>query len=110
MIRGTTVLLHETRQIGVDEFDRPIYKDYPTPVENVLVARPETSQILSSQDLDGKRIEYVLGIPKGDMHNWDDKKVSIFGKEYKAYGSTIQGIEENIPGRWHKIVQVVRYE
>lgn len=110
MIKGVTVLLYDRQMVGVDEFDRPIYKDVPVSVDNVLVAQPSSSELISSQDLDGKRIQYLLGIPKGDMHNWENKTVSIFGTKFKTYGNEIKGIESNVPGRWHRQILVARYE
>lgn len=51
----------------------------------------------------------MLGIPKGDLHHWEDSTVEFFGQKYKTFGFTIEGIEANIPLAWHKKVRVERY-
>ena len=53
-------------------------------------------------------LEYMLGIPKGDTHNWEDTIVEFWGGRYRTFGMTIQGIEANIPTPWHKKVRVER--
>ena len=52
----------------------------------------------------------MLGLPKGDSHVWEDTEVEFFGKKFKTFGSTIEGIEANIPTPWHKKVRVAKYE
>lgn len=109
MIKGITVILYEKTQIGTDAFNRPIYDEKEVEVENVLVAPSTSDDIVTSQDLYGKKAVYTLAIPKGDMHNWLDAKVKFFGQEWKTFGFPLQGIEENIPLDWNKKVMVERY-
>lgn len=106
---GTSVVLYEKTQTGVDEFNNPVYSVTQTTVSNVLVGQPETDDITASIDLYGKQIVYMLGLPKGDAHNWTDTIVEIFGKPYRTFGDVIQGIEENVPTPWHKKVRVERF-
>ena len=69
-----------------------------------------TDEVTNTLNLYGKKLDYVLGIPKGDEHNWKSgDKVEFFGKEFRIFGDVIEGIEANIPGRWHKQVRVQRY-
>lgn len=107
---GASVVLYERTQTGVDAFNDPVYAVTPVTVENVLIGQPTTDEVTSSIDLYGKRIEYMLGIPKGDAHEWEDATVEIFGKPFRTFGATIQGIEANVPTPWHKKVRVCRYE
>lgn len=114
MIRGTTVYLHEPVQTGEDPFGAPIYSETLTEVKNVLVGEPSTDDITTSTDLYGKHIAYMLGIPKGDTHDWTDKKVSwtdAYGTEHvvRTFGYPITGIEANIPTKWHKKVRCEVY-
>ena len=115
-MKGITVTLHikTQKQVGstlvFDAFNEPVYVDSVATVANVLVGQPTTDEVNSSIDLYGKEIEYMLGIPKGDTHNWEDTEVEFFGKKYKTFGSTIKGIEANIPTPWHYKVRVCRYE
>lgn len=106
---GTAVVLYERTQAGVDAFNDPVYTTAPVTVENVLVGQPTTDEITSSIDLYGKKIEYMLGLPKGDDHDWTNTTVEIFGQTFQTFGAVIQGIEANIPTPWHKKVRVCRY-
>ena len=107
-MRGITVTLYERMQSGTDAFNAPVYTETPVQVENVLVGQPETDDITASIELYGKQIRYMLGIPKGDTHNWEDTIVEFWGGRYRTFGMTIQGIEANIPTPWHKKVRVER--
>ena len=108
-IIGNTVVLHQRTQTSTDGFGAPIYTDELVNVDNVLIGEPATDDITSSTQLYGKKIEYMLGIPKGDTHNWQDTLVEFFGHTYKTFGFPIVGIEENIPLAWHMKVRVERY-
>jgi len=67
---------------------------------------PETvHDILIGEPADGGR-EFTLGIPKGDTHDWLDRRVSFFGRDFCTRGFPDEGIEANIPLRWHKRVHV----
>lgn len=107
-MKGVPVVLHVRTQTGVDAFNNPVYSDTPVTVNNVLIGQPTTDDITDSIELYGKRIEYMLGIPKGDTHDWEDTVVEFWGQSYRTFGFTIQGIEENIPTPWHRKVRVER--
>ena len=61
--------------------------------------------VLIGEPLNGGR-EFTLGIPKGDIHDWLDRRVSFFGRDFCTTGFPEEGIEANIPLRWHKRVHV----
>lgn len=107
---GVSVVLHEKTKTGVDGMNNPVYSVTATTVNNVLVGQPETDDITSSISLYGKKIVYMLGLPKGDSHNWTDSIVEIFGEPFMTFGDVIQGIEANVPTPWHKKVRVMRCE
>lgn len=109
-IKGITVTLHEVTQTGTDPFGDPIYTETPATVDNVLVSPSSNTEILDSINLYGKKPVYTLAIPKGDTHEWEDRKVSFFGKDWRVFGARLQGIEENIPLDWNAKVMVMRYE
>ena len=109
-MKGITVKLWERTQTGTDAFNDPVYALTSTNVDNVLVGQPTTEEVTSSTDLYGKKIEYMLGIPKGDTHDWTDTAVEFFGRTYRTFGDVIEGIEANVPTPWHKKVRVCRYE
>lgn len=116
-IKGITVTLYEETVTGFDEFNDPIVTLNPVQVDNVLVGEPSTDDITTSVSLYGKQISYMLGIPKGDAHDWTDKVVEwtdAYGETHKCltFGVPITGIEENIPKQlpWHKKVRCASYE
>lgn len=111
-IKGITVNLYEETIIGYDKFNDPIYSEDPVQVENVLIGEPSSDEIVTSTNLYGKTISYMLAIPKGDTHNWVNKKVSwtdAYGTTHtvRTFGYPITGVEENIPVQipWHMKVR-----
>lgn len=109
MIKGMTVLLQVLVEDGEDGFKRPTYTESWVSVPNVLVGEPTTTDIIESQELHGKRVAYTLGIPKGDTHDWTNKKVIFWGQTFQTYGDVTQGIEANIPLKWNKKVKVEHF-
>lgn len=107
-MKGATVTLHVRIANGTDSFGNTIYADSTKTVANVLIGQPSTEEIASSIELYGKKIEYMLGIPKGNEDDWEDTVVEFWGHSYRTFGFTIQGIEENIPTPWHRKVRVER--
>lgn len=110
MIKGITVQLTTKVQTGTDSFNRPVYTYSSVNVDNVLVGEPQTSEITDTLTLTGKKLEYVLAIPKGDNHDWEDTKVTFFGQTFITIGKPTQGIDDMIPGEWNKKVRVALYE
>lgn len=109
MIKGITVILVSRKPVGMDAFNRTVYESVEEAVENVLVAPTASDDIVTAQELTGKKAVYTLAIPKGDTHDWEDATVKFFGKEWRAFGYPMEGIEENIPLDWNKKVMVERY-
>ena len=109
MIKGIPIIIKNKVQIGVDSFDRPIYEYSEEIVENVLVSPTTTDDIVSTQDLTGKKAVYTLAIPKGDNHDWEDCIVCFFGQEWHTFGYPTEGIAANIPLEWNKKVMVEKY-
>lgn len=109
-IHGIPIELAVKVQTGTDDFNRPIYGTLWTRVDNVLIGQPSTEEVTDELNLSGKRLDYLLGIPKGDMHNWEDTQVRFFGEVFETIGAPTQGIEDMIPLSWNKKVKVMRYE
>jgi len=109
-LTGRTVILYDKVQTGVDGFNRPVYEDVATTVDNVLIGEPTTEDVINELNLTGKHLAYTLAIPKGDAHEWNDRKVEFFGEVFHVYGEPTQGIEHLIPLSWNKKVKVERYE
>lgn len=115
-LSGITVTLYEEVETGKNPFGKPICEEVPTKIENVLVGEPSSDDITTSTQLYGKTIKYMLGIPKGDTHDWTNKKVSwidAYGitHEVMTFGFPITGIEANIPAQlpWHMKVRCEAY-
>lgn len=106
MLRGITVVLYEETQIGVDAFNRPIVTENAVNVGNVLVAPMSDDDIVNELNLSGRKAIYQLGIPKGDEHDWENKKVSFFGETFRVIGKPTVGIDEMIPLVWNKKAKV----
>lgn len=109
-IHGNPVTLIDKQVVSTDPFGSPVVKDVEILVDNVLVAPATTDDVTSQMSLIGKKISYTLGIPKGDMHDWENKEVRFFGKRWRTVGIPLEGIESMMPLEWNKKVMVERYE
>ena len=109
-INGITVVLWDKVQTGMDSLRQPIYEETPIMVDNVLVSPTTSSEVVESLNLYGKKVIYNIGIPKGDTHEWENRKVSFFGQDFQTIGFVTEGIESNIPLQWNKKIQAARYE
>lgn len=109
MIKGINVILYDKTQVAVDGFNVPIYNEEPITVENVLVGLPESSEVLDTLNVHGKKAVYKLGIPKSDSHTWEDRKVEFFGHTWHTVGYLMSGIENLIPLDWKGYILVERY-
>ena len=109
-MKGITVTLYERTQTGVDAFNKAVYADVPTEVENVLVGEPSSTDIINELNMSGHRLAYTLAVPKGDTHEWTHCKVEFFGQAFRVFAPPTQGIDHLIPLAWNKKVKVERYE
>ena len=114
-MRGVTVMLYEKTRTGTDPFGAPVWAETPVQVENVLVGEPTSDEITAATDLYGKRIRWMLGIPKGDGHDWRDARIDwtdAYGTTHRlrSFGFPITGVEALVPGPWHMKVRVEEIE
>lgn len=109
-MRGITVTLYEKHKTGTNEFGEAEYTEIPVAVDNVLVAPTSEAENLTATNLYGKKAIYTMAIPKGDNHEWQDRKVSFFGKTFKTFGIPERGIDHLIPLDWNMKVTVELYE
>lgn len=108
-MKGTTIQLVVKTLTSYDDFGAPIYSEEFVDVPDVLVGNPSTNDVDTTLSLYGKHIAFVLGIPKGDTHNWTDTEVIIWGQRYRTIGYPETGEQANIPLRWGQNVRVERY-
>lgn len=109
-IHGIPITLIDKQVVSVDPFGTPVVKDVEILVDNVLVSASSTDDVTNQLSLTGKKAVYTLAIPKGDMHDWENKEVIFFGKKWRTVGFATEGIESMIPLEWNKKVMVERYE
>jgi hypothetical protein len=110
MIKGITVTLYTKAKTGVDAFNKPVYEETPVEVENVLVEPISSEDVTYILNLTGKKAVYEMAIPKGDTHDWKDKRVDFFNQKFRTFGEPISGIDSNIPLSWNTKVKVEIYE
>lgn len=110
MIKGETIKLISKVSSGVDAFGATTYTETEITVNNVLLGSPTFDAVTSDLELYGKRLAFVLGIPKGDTNNWKDTEVIIRGERFRTYGYPLTQTEANVPGIWNTQVKVERYE
>lgn len=104
MIKTMTVQLVKKTQTGMDPFGAPIEIEEFVDVDGCLVGQPSTDDIQQTLELYGKRIAYVVGVPKGDTNTWTDTEVIIWGERFRTIGYPETGIQDNIPLLWGKNV------
>lgn len=109
MIKGIPVTLYTVTVTGYDAFNAPIYTETAVTVDNVLVAPVSDQEIVDTLNLTGKKAIYQLGIPKGDAHDWENRRVSFFGEDFRVIGHPTEGIDDMIPLFWNKKVKVESY-
>lgn len=109
-LKGITVTLLGETVKGKDPFGKEIIEESEINIENVLVAPATTDDIKNQLNIDGKKIEYTLAIPKNDTNDWTDKKVIFFGQTWHTVGIPLEGISDLIPLEWNRKVTVERYE
>lgn len=110
MIKGETVVLFVKTQSGTDGFGVPTYTTTQESIGNVIVGSPSFETAIQELNLTGRRLAFILGIPKGDAHDWEDKDVLIRGEKFRTYGPPLLQTAENVPGPWNLQVKVERYE
>lgn len=110
-IHGITIQLQKLTPGEADDFNVSTYTETWESVDNVLVGQPTDAEQVDAMDLYGARAVYVLGIPKGDTHEWlAGTLVKFFGGTFRIFGHTIQGIEDLVPLSWNKKVMVANYD
>ncbi len=107
-LKGMTVTLHTEIEDGRDELNRPRYRTVPIYVDNVLVGSPSEQEITDVLNLTGRKVVYVLAVPKGDTNDWTDKTVEFFGETFRTIGAPSQGMDSLIPLEWNKKVRCER--
>ena len=109
LINGITVTLYERTRIGTDRFGAPVYNENPVEVGNVLVAPEQTESSPAMTSIARKKASYVIAVPKGDEHVWENCRVDFLGESWRVVTHPEEGIEGMIPLDWNRKYKVVRY-
>lgn len=110
LIKGTQITLYEKVRTGEDAFKAPIYDEIPVTVENILICPSNTDDIVTDTQMEGKKQEYELCIPKSDDHIWEDRRVLLPGLGmFQTFGFIQTWMIENTPGPWNRKIKVKRY-
>ena len=112
-LHGITIRLKVTAETGVNPFGEKEFSETWEDVDNVLVGQPTADDMPTQAELQGRRVDYMLAIPKGDAHEWRDTEVILpepFAGRYRTVGFPVAGIEDLIPLDWNKKVKVERIE
>lgn len=107
-MKTITVQLVVKTEDGRDPFGAPIETEEIIDVPGCLVGQPSSDEITQTLEMYGKRIAFVIGVPKGDTNKWYDTEVIIWGDRYRTIGYPETGIQENIPLQWGQNVKVER--
>lgn len=107
-----SVDLYVKTQSGVDAFNRPVYTETKTTIDDVVVGSPTSDDIVSSQTLSDKTIAYVLAIPRGDTNTWENAVVEFYGRKWRVVGIPTEYIDGFMGADypWNKKVKVEAYE
>lgn len=108
-MKTTTVQLAVKTEGAPDPFGMPTETEQLIDVPGCLVGQPSSDDITQTMEMYGKKIAYVVGVPKGDEHSWVDTDVIIWGERYRTIGYPETGIQGNIPLKWGQNVKVERY-
>lgn len=108
-MKTMTVQLAVKTEGAPDPFGMPTETEQLIDVPGCLVGQPSTDDIAQTMEMYGKKIAYVVGVPKGDVNSWVDTDVIIWGERFRTIGYPETGIQGNIPLKWGQNVKVERY-
>ena len=106
MLKGETITLYKKTANGLDEFNRQKWTETSISVENVLIAPMSETEIIDTLNLTGRKAIYQLAVPKGDSNEWENCRVSFWGRTFRVIGKPIEGQEHMIPLLWNKKIRV----
>lgn len=113
MLKGIDVTLYAAQVVGTDEFNADIYEETPEVVHNVIVAPITATDVIAVNQLYGKKAVYQLYIPKGDAHEWEDKRVTFtvggISFDGRVFGATNAYQDSMVPLEWNKQAWVEQY-
>ena len=113
IVKGLTVTLYEKNELSVDDFGHKTYTENPVDVSNVFIQPTSDDAITSNIEIAGSHNSYVLHIPKGDTHRWEDSIVYLpapYNIKVKTYASGMIYRNDLAPLDWNKQIEAEIYE
>lgn len=104
-LSGERVILVR-RTATLDAYNHPSWVEHQEVVDNVLIGEPTQTEVENGFDVKHEQARYMLAIPKGDTHDWQDAEVLFWGRRWRQVGRVIQGMEHLIPLDWNKKIMV----
>lgn len=108
-MKTITVQLAIKTEGAPNPFGKPTKTEELIDIPGCLVGQASSDDIAQTMEMYGKKIAYVVGVPKGDTHSWVDTDVIIWGERFRTIGYPETGIQGNIPLKWGQNVKVERY-
>lgn len=109
LIKGGTVKLYEKTAAGTDATGAPVFKETPVTVKNVLISPVSSEDLVSDEQIRGKKQVCELHIPKGDAHKWENSRVEIRGQLWETFGFVQEYDQAMTPLDWNKKIKAERY-
>lgn len=109
-LNRTTIKIAVLTEAGTDAFHRPITTKVWEEVKGCVVGSPSSDDVTNELNLSGKRIAYVILIPKGDTHTWEGTEVEIGGEVYKTIGKPVRSFADLPRIPCDQRISVERYE
>lgn len=108
-MKGETVVVVRSVEVGRDPGNSPIYAEVRDRVEDVLVAPGPRTDIIESNRPEGTEIQWTLHFPKTFTGSLRGASISVRGGEpLGVVGDPQPYTLENTPTRWHMPVEVTR--
>lgn len=109
VLNQTTIQIKIRTQVGVDELNRPIYKETWEEIAGCVVGSPSSEDIENEINLSGKRIAYEIFLPNKDTHTWTGASVKIKDKEYRVIGDVKESFVRFSHIPCNKLISVEAY-
>lgn len=77
MISGVNVVLHKKSVSGTNAIGEKIYTEQTETISNILVEPASNDAIVDELTMTGKKLAFILHIPRTDENSWEDCIVDL---------------------------------
>lgn len=110
LIKGKQIILYERTKTGCDPFGKDVFEERAVLVDNVLINTYASTEVVNTDDYEGKKQQISISVPKNDTHTWAGSSVMWRGHRYNIVGPVKEGDDDLIPLDWNGIYIGERYE